>query len=133
MPHPRPPYLHREKTRHGKFVWYVRINRTSPRVRLHSKFGTPEFSAEYQAAVTGSSAPAIKNKIVAGSLEWLVRQWKQSSDWHSTSEATKRQRDNILDRILADAGDFAFRAITSKDVFDGRERRMATPAAANNF
>ena len=27
MPRPRPPHLHREITRHGKAVWYVRIGK----------------------------------------------------------------------------------------------------------
>ena len=26
MPRPRPPYLHQEKTRHGKHVWVIRRN-----------------------------------------------------------------------------------------------------------
>ena len=29
MPRPRPPHLHREITRHGKAVWYVRIGKGS--------------------------------------------------------------------------------------------------------
>jgi hypothetical protein len=32
MPRPRPPYLSREVTRHGKPVWYVR--RDGKRIRL---------------------------------------------------------------------------------------------------
>lgn len=32
MARPRPPHLHREKTRHGKHVWYVRIGK-GPRTR----------------------------------------------------------------------------------------------------
>lgn len=133
VPHPRPPYLHREKNRHGKFVWYVRVNRKTPRIRIHAKFGTPDFAAEYQAAVTGANVVASKNKLVAGSFEWLVRQWKQSSDWHRTSEATKQQRDNIINRILVDNGAVPFKNFTTKAIMEGRERRMATPAAANNF
>src|SRR5262249_5835560 len=27
MPRPRPPHLHRQVTRHGKAVWYVRIGK----------------------------------------------------------------------------------------------------------
>jgi len=53
MPRPRPPHLQREITRHGKAVWYVRVNR-GPRVRLKAEFGTPEFDAEYRAALSGT-------------------------------------------------------------------------------
>jgi hypothetical protein len=44
MPRPRPPHLHRQVTRHGKTVWYVRIDK-GPRVRIRAEFGTPEFDA----------------------------------------------------------------------------------------
>lgn len=27
MPRPRPPHLHRETSRHGKTVWYVRVDK----------------------------------------------------------------------------------------------------------
>ena len=53
MPRPRPPHLQREITRHGKAVWYVRVDR-GPRVRLKAEFGTPEFDAEYRAALAGN-------------------------------------------------------------------------------
>jgi hypothetical protein len=49
MPRPRPPYLSREVSRHGKPVWYVR--RGGKRIRLLAKYGTREFTAEYQAAL----------------------------------------------------------------------------------
>src|SRR5436190_24042236 len=55
MPRPRPPHLHRQVTRHGKTVWYVRFGK-GPRVRIRAEFGTPEFGAEYQAAITARHA-----------------------------------------------------------------------------
>ena len=51
MPRPRPPFLSREVTRHGRPVWYVR--RDGKRIRLRAEYGTPEFEAEYQAACNG--------------------------------------------------------------------------------
>ena len=56
MPRPRPPYLHHETTRHKRRVWYVRIGR-GPRIRLKADFGTPQFEAEYQAAIRGERPP----------------------------------------------------------------------------
>ncbi len=43
MPRPRPPHLHREVTRHGKTVWYVRVGKGA-RIRLKAQFGSPEFT-----------------------------------------------------------------------------------------
>ena len=56
MPPTRTPHLHREVTRHGKVVWYARAGGGSrgPRVKLHAEYGTPEFWAEYQAALASS-------------------------------------------------------------------------------
>jgi integrase len=133
MNRPRPPYLQRERSRHGRMVWYVRVNRQSPRIRIYADYGTPEFMAEYQAAIEGKPRPNQAHKIRHGSLEWLVNQWKASSDWHLTKPATKKQRENILDRVTASAGQTPAGDITAEDILAGRERRMTTPAAANNF
>ena len=54
MPRPRPPYLVRQITRHGRAVWYVRRG-NGPRVRIRAAFGSPEFAVEYQAALNGST------------------------------------------------------------------------------
>ncbi len=49
MPDPRPPFLSRELSRHGRAVWYVR--RSGKRIRIRAEYGTPEFTAEYQMAL----------------------------------------------------------------------------------
>jgi hypothetical protein len=54
LPRPRPPYLLRERTRHGLTVWYVRKG-DGPRIRIHGEYGSPEFLAEYFTAVQGDS------------------------------------------------------------------------------
>lgn len=68
MPRPRPPHLHREVTRHGKAVWYVRVGR-GKRIRIKPEFGTPDFDAEYAAAIAGQpkapKGPVIEHPCVA--------------------------------------------------------------------
>lgn len=71
MPRPRPPHLHRQQTRHGKAVWYVRIGK-GPRVRIRAEFGLPEFHAEYDAAIRGERHGANVRSTRAGSLHWLI-------------------------------------------------------------
>ena len=114
-------------------VWYVRINRQSPRVRLNAAFGTPEFVEEYRAALEGKKLPKQFHAVRHGSLEWLVNQWKASSDWMLSQDSTKRQRENILNHVLAKSGTVQFSRITVEDIRKGRDKRLATPAAANNF
>jgi hypothetical protein len=58
MPRPRPPYLNRVVTRHGRVVWVVRVGHGDQRrrVRIKAEYGRPEFQAEYEAALSGTEA-----------------------------------------------------------------------------
>jgi hypothetical protein len=94
MPRPRPPHLLRETTRHGRAVWYVRVDE-APRVRLRAEHGTPEFDAEYEAAMTGKPRTA-KGAAQAGTLAWLVERYRETSAWTTLSVTTRRQRENIF-------------------------------------
>lgn len=132
MPRPRPPHLHTEVTRHGKRVWYVRVGK-GPRTRLTAEYGSPEFNAAYQAAIAGEPAPSAKGRSKAGSLQWLVDRYRDSSAWSGLSPATRKQRDNIFRGVLEKAGDVPFPEIDRKTIVAGRERRKATPAMARHF
>lgn len=132
MPRPRPPHLHRETSRHGKTVWYVRVDK-GPRVRIHAVFGTPEFKAEYLAAVSNGAAPKKKTEPAVGSLAWLISRYRETTAWSALSAATRRQRDNIFLHVLESASAVSASKISTKDIVDGRERRSATPAQARNF
>src|SRR3546814_9359090 len=125
MPRPRPPRLHRETTRHGRTVWYVRVGR-GPRVRITAAFGTPEFDSEYQAAISGA---ARRQKGTAGiaSLEWLVTRYRETTDWSALSQATRRQRDNIVKQVLATAGRGDYSQITQAQILEGKAGPAPTP------
>lgn len=66
-------------------------------------------------------------------LAWLIDQWRLSSDWGSAATSTRRQRENVLKRVIADNPRVRFRDIKAEHIIAGRERRQATPEAANNF
>jgi integrase len=131
MPRPRPPYLQRHIARHGKAVWYVRIAK-GPRTRIRAKFGTAEFDAEYQAAVSGTPRPK-KGAPATGTLGWLVARYREISAWTSLSLATRKQRENIFKHVLDSAGDKPFAGITRTNIMAGCERRSRTPAQARHF
>jgi integrase len=131
MPRPRPPYLSREVTRHGTPVWYVR--RAGKRIRLKSDYGTPEFDAEYQAAIAAVPQRPQKADHAAGTLAWLVDRYRDSGAWAALSVATRRQRENILRHVLATAGDKPLASITAETIAGGRDRRAKTPFQARHF
>jgi integrase len=129
MPRPRPPYLSHERTRHGRNVWYVR--RDGLRIRLRSKFGTPEFDAEYRAALSGM--PLRDDGPQEGTLAWLIERYRETTAWAALSHATRRQRENIFRQVLQSAGEQPFAMITTATIADGRERRAKTPFQARHF
>jgi integrase len=132
MPRPRPPHLHRELTRHGKAVWYVRLGK-GRRIRLRAEFGSADFGAEYQAAITGAPRPNIQRASAAGTLAWLVDRYRETAVWVRLSAATRHQRENIFVHVLASAGDKPFAKITAATIVAGRERRAKTPDQARHF
>jgi integrase len=131
VPRPRPPHLHRQITQHGKVVWYVRIGK-GPRSRIRAPFGTPEFDAEYQAALAGSTRPT-RSRVAAGTLAWLIERYRGTIAWTDLSLATRRNRENHFKQVIKTAGAQQIRRITSDVIVAGRDRRAGTPAQARNF
>jgi integrase len=130
MPRKLPPFVTRERSRHGKLLFYFRKGK-GPRVRL-PLLGTPEFDIEYHAALVGSPPPK-KSVAGVGSLKWLIARYRDSGAYRGLSDATQKQRDNIFKGVLEKAGDAPYRAVTRKKIVDGREDRAKTPAQARNF
>lgn len=143
MPRPKLPHLQHERNRrNGSVMWYVRVNRKLARIRIRGDYGSESFMADYRAAITmqsavlaGTALPPSKTlgKAPRGSLRWLCDRWRESSDWFQTAKSTQRQRENILLHILDKNGDLRFADLTKAEIVKGRERRMTTPFAANNY
>jgi len=131
MPRPRPQHLHKERTRHGRTVWYVRFA-GGARVRLRAVYGSPEFIAEYEAAIATRASNEPRGSG-AGTRRWLWDRYRETGKWASLSPATRRQRENIMRGVLKSAGDKPYAEITRKTVVAGRDRRSATPAMARHF
>ena len=122
MPRPRLPYLSRETSRHGRTVWYVR--RGGQRVRLRAAWGTPEFDAEYQAALAGKLRP--DKGAEDGTLAWLIARYRETTSWTALAPSTRAQRDGIFREIFSRSGARSLATITAEAVLVGRERRAAT-------
>jgi integrase len=131
MPRPRPPHVHRQVTRHGKTVWYVRVGKER-RVRLRAEYGSPEFHAEYQAALS-SQPPRAKSPTMEGTLAWLIERYRETVAGTDLSWATRRQRENIFRHVLETAGKQPLSKITAPSITAGRDRRANTPSQARHF
>jgi integrase len=130
MPRPRPPYLHRQETRHGVLTWYVRRGH-GRKIRIRGEYGSTDFWTQYRAALEGTPLPAKVAK--AQTLAWALDRYRHSSAWASLSNSTHRQRENIFLALIKAAGSAPLSAITEAKIREGRERRASTPHAANNF
>src|SRR5215469_3608185 len=132
MPRPRPPHLSHERNRHGTPVWYVRVG--GKRIRIRETYGTPEFDAAYQAALTGDAVvKKAAPDVAAGTLTWLIDQYRDTAAWQQLSNASRRQRDNIYKQVIAASGNASYALITKAVVERGRDRRAATPHQARHF
>lgn len=130
MPRPRLPYLSRETTRHGRPVWYVRLN--GKRTRLRAEYGTAEFDIEYHAALAGIPRTA-KKSAPTGTLAWLIERYRETTGWRELSLATRRQRENIFENVVKTGGNQPFAAVSRGGLAAARDKRASTPHQARNF
>jgi integrase len=128
---PRPPYLWKRTTRHGKTAWYVCTGRGAPWVRIRGTYGSADFMAQYQAAV--AHVPAVARRATAGSLRALIDAYRQSAPWAALAPETRRQREAIFAHIIAKAGDQPAEALTSATIRRSMDARRETPEQANHF
>jgi integrase len=131
MPRPIPQHLHRQITRHGQVVWYVRVGK-GPRTRIRAEYGTAEFFEAYRTALANGPKPSKSGPIV-GTLGWLIARYRETMSWNALSAATRRQRENIFKHVVETAGTVKISSITTGHIVQGRERRKDTPAQARNF
>lgn len=132
MPRPRWPHLHRECTRTGYTYWYVRV-RKGKRVRIKAEYGSEAFTNEYRAAIAGDPLPVSTKQTDRKSLRWLYDRYRESPEWEGLSEATRRQRLNILGGVMRNVGNEPYQAFTARNIEAGKERRIRTPAQARNY
>ena len=132
MPRPRKPYVQKETTRHKKTVWYFRKG-DGPRVRLRGDYESPEWLADYDAALgvaQGEPAPA---KATNGTLGWLIDRYFDSTAFTGLAAGTQKARRSILNRVKQTGGNLRINQLSRGTVVQGRDRRKDTPAAAVNF
>ena len=130
MPKKLPQYVYRETTRHGRSAFYFRRGK-GKRERLPD-FGSPDFEDAYHALLAGIG-PTKRTREAAGSLGWLIEQYRGSDAYTGLSTATRRQRDNIFKGVKATAGHMPAKLIDAGRIQQGVDDRGATPAQARHF
>jgi integrase len=124
-------YLVEDMDRHGNVRLYVR--RSGRKVRLRAEPGTPEFLAEYDAAVKGIERPEpIEAPAARDSLRWLVERYYQSAEFTQLEDSTRKVRRGQLDALCTKHGSKRFAKLEPRHVRTLRDEWNATgPEAAN--
>ena len=130
MPRKLPLYVVAERTRHKRMAFYFRIGK-GPRTRLPD-LDADDFLSEYNKLFNLIDTKGPK-KVGVSSLEWLVKRYMEASAFKDLSQATRKQRSNILKGVVEKAGKVAYRDISRSSIINGREDRADTPAQARNY
>ena len=133
MPRKLPPYVVRERSRHGRVMFFFRKGK-GPRTRLPDKYPSRDFSEAYRAILAGADkVPAPRAASPSDRLRWLVDRYMESSKWSGLSGATRKQRGLIFKEAIERAGNPRFAEIGKRHIQQGIGDRAATPAQANCF
>mgnify|MGYP000940085177 CR=1 FL=1 len=130
MPRKLPLHVVRQRTRHGRVVFYFRKAK-GKRIRLPD-LSAPDFMEAYQAALSGH-ARAESRPADPRSVRWLISRYMESAEWAGFSPSTRKQRGAVYRQVVGTAGKQPFAAIDAKTIRAGVERRAATPAQAIIF
>jgi len=130
MPRKLPLHVHKQKTRHEKWVFYFRIGK-GKRTRLPNP-NDPAFKAAYKAVLTGE--PVVVPKVYENTLEWLWgRYTSESARWQGYSASTQKQQRLIMAKVWKLNARAALTAFSQDVIQEGVDKRHETPAQAGNF
>lgn len=130
MPRKLPLYVHAEPSRHGKMRFYFRIGKGA-RTAMPPP-NAEDFADRYAAAMAASGKRPARGPT-SGTLAWLIARYRETADYNALKTATRRQRDNIFQGVIAKAGDRPYKRVTKHNVVKGRDDRASTPAQARNY
>lgn len=122
------------RDRHGK-VRYRYRRKGCKTVYLPGKPGDADFAAAYKLATDGVSTE-IKpgaSRTVQGTMNALAVAIYGSAEWAALKPTTQSTYRGVIERIRKDYGGLALRAVDSDVIRRMRDKRKATPTAANTL
>src|SRR5262245_5201320 len=98
------PYLCKDTDRHGNVRWRRLRAPSRPTTTIKGTFGSPEFAANYRAALEGTRA-AVQEPVGAhGTIESLAKAYLRSAVFAGLASETKRKRRDMVERIVDQYG-----------------------------
>lgn len=133
MPRKLPPFVSKERTRHGKIVFYFRRGK-GKRMRLPNDLQSKEFQGAYEAALSGKAEThAYAARVPSDTLQWLVERYMETGLWQRFAVSTRKQKSLLFKSAIERAGNPAYRGITRRTIMNAMDARSGTAPLANNF
>jgi hypothetical protein len=124
-------HLIEDRDRYGNIRVYVRVPGRR-KVRIKAQFGTDEFIAAYNAAVSDCVAPPRQaGPAKQGSFRHLCVLYYSSPSFKRLDEATQTWRRRALDAICEKHADKPVALLTPRHIRMLRDERADQPGAAN--
>ena len=124
-------HLVEDRDRHGNLRLYVRVL-GRPKVRIRATFGTDEFMAAYNAALSAHvTTPRQANEVKPGSFRHLCVRYYASAAYKSLDISTRNWQRRALDEIAREHGAKPIAMMAPRHVRRIRDAKSETPAAAN--
>ena len=122
------PGVTRAPDRHGKVRW--RFRRKGFSCYLPGPYGSAEFRAAYEAALSEAKTPGGYDRHPHGTLNWLIETYLRSPRHRNKSDATRRVLGRELDWLREVAGDLPVSSFRARHV-EALMAKKEGPAAAN--
>jgi integrase len=127
------PFLYRDKDRQGAERWRLRAP-GRPTVTIKGAFGSPEFAANYRAALEGRP-PVLPIGIGAkhGTFEALCRSYLRSADFVQLASETQRTRRAMVERFCSKFGKLPVAGLQARHVMAIMDDHAGKPGVARNL
>jgi integrase len=123
----------------GNVRYYVR-RPGRPKIRIREAFEdsdgniSPEFmKAYFEALASLDGAKPLPKLPREKSFSWLVDQYLRSEEFKRYDDLTKADKRGVLNRFCVSAGELPYGAFRKEDVERSRDKRSATPGAADKL
>lgn len=127
------PGVSKNIDRHGKMRWRIR-KKGVPQTYLPGEYGSAEFRAAYEAAVSGKSPNGERAlRHAYGSFNWLIEQYRRTPTWEKLAPISRRNLLNELERFRIEHGDKSVAGLRLEHVEALIAKKATTPAAANRL
>ena len=134
MPRRLPPFVERWRDRHGKVRVYFRKGRGA-RIALPGAIRSEEFTAAYQAAISGALAPSreIRVRNAPGTIGALIVSCMKSANYIGLRETTKKGYASRIETLRTKHGHRTVAGLTRGRIYHGDPSALCRPTGCGDI